>query len=122
MTVKDNYLLPTVQEIMDSIEGTRWFTTVDACQAYHQIPMGTDRDKDLTSFVVPGGGLYRYKYMPFGLCNAGAVWTRFIDEVLIGLRWNVCLVYADDILISTKSPDVKDHIKDLNSYGLPASR
>ena len=115
VTVKDNYLLPTVQEIMDSIEGTQWFTTVDACQAYHQIPMATERDKDLTSFVVPGGGLYRYKYMPFGLCNAGAVWTRFIDEVLTGLRWNICLVYADDILISTRSPHVEDHVRDLNT-------
>ena len=113
-TKKDNYLLPTVQELMDSIEGTHWFTTVDACQAYHQIPMETERDKDLTSFIVPGGGLYRYKYMPFGLCNAGAVWTRFIDEVLQGLRWNICLVYADDILINTKSPNVQDHIRDLD--------
>jgi len=114
VTVKDNYLLPTVQEIMDSLEGTHWFTSIDACQAYHQIPMATERDKDLTTFVVPGGGLYRYRYMPFGLTNAGAVWTRFIDNVLQGLRWNICLVYADDILIHTKSLNVKDHIRDLD--------
>ena len=115
LTVKDNYLLPTVQEIVDSLEGTHWFTTVDACQAYHQIPMHSERDRDLTSFIVPGGGLYRYKYMPFGLTNAGAVWTRFIDSVLAGLRWDICLVYADDILIHTKSPRVEDHIKDLDA-------
>ena len=115
MTVKDNYLLPTVQEVMDTLSGTKWFTTIDACQAYHQIPMRTERDKDLTTFVVPGGGLYRYRYMPFGLCNAGAVWTRFIDEVLEGLRWDVCLVYADDILIHTKSPRVEDHIRDIKA-------
>jgi hypothetical protein len=73
LTVKDNYLLPTVQEIVDSLEGTHWFTTVDACQAYHQIPMHSERDRDLTSFIVPGGGLYRYKYMPFGLTNTRPV-------------------------------------------------
>ena len=113
VTKKDNYLLPTVQEIMDCLEGTHWFTSVDACQAYHQIPMATEKDKDLTTFVVPGGGLYRYRYMPFGLTNAGAVWTRFIDNVLHNLRWNICLVYADDILIHTKSVNVQDHIRDL---------
>ena len=114
VTVKDNYLLPTIQECLDQLHGTRFFTSIDAAQAYHQIPLATERDKDLTSFVVPGGGLYRYKYMPFGLANAGAVWTRFIDEVLEGLRWNVCLVYADDILVYTKSSDVRDHIRDLD--------
>jgi len=114
VTKKDNYLLPTIQEILDSLEGTQWFTSIDACQAYHQIPMASEKDKDLTTFVVPGGGLYRYKYMPFGLTNAGAVWTRFIDSVLNGLRWTVCLVYADDILIPTKSPHVIDHIYDLD--------
>ena len=115
VTVKDNYLLPTVQEIVDSLEGMHWFTSVDACQAYHQIPMHSERDKDLTSFIVPGGGLYRYRYMPFGLCNAGAVWTRFIDSVLSNLRWDICLVYADDILIHTRSPRVEDHIRDLDT-------
>ena len=114
VTVKDNYLLPTIQECLDQLHGTRFFTSIDAAQAYHQIPLATERDKDLTSFVVPGGGLYRYKYMPFGLVNAGAVWTRFIDEVLEGLRWNICLVYADDILVYTKSNDVRDHIRDLD--------
>ena len=113
LTVKDNYLLPTIQECLDQLHGTRFFTSIDCAQAYHQIPLATERDKDLTTFVVPGGGLYRYKFMPFGLCNAGAVWTRFIDEVLEGLRWNVCLVYADDILIYTKSLKVEDHIADL---------
>ena len=114
VTIKDNYLLPTIQECLDQLHDTRYFTSIDCAQAYHQIPLKTERDKDLTSFVVPGGGLYRYKYMPFGLCNAGAVWCRFIDEVLEGLRWNICLVYADDILIHTKSDKIEDHIADLN--------
>ena len=113
-TVRDSYLLPTVQEIMDTLANKKWFTSVDCVQAYHQIPIKSERDKDLTTFVVPGGGLYRYKYMPFGLKNAGACWSRFIDNALGDLRWNICCVYADDILIVTESEDVEDHIKDLD--------
>ena len=113
-TVKDSYKLPMVQEILDVLANKKWFTSVDCCQAYHQIPIPSERDRDLTTFSVPGGGLYRYKYMPFGVKNGGAVWSRFIDHALEGLRWNICAVYADDILIMTESEDVEDHIRDLH--------
>ena len=113
-TVKDSYKLPMVQEILDVLANKKWFTSVDCCQAYHQIPIPSERDRDLTTFSVPGGGLYRYKYMPFGVKNGGAVWSRFIDHALEGLRWNICAVYADDILIMTESENVEDHIRDLH--------
>ena len=113
-TQRDCYKLPVVQEIIDVLANKKWFTSVDCCQAYHQIPIPSERDRDLTTFSVPGGGLYRYRFMPFGVKNGGAVWSRFIDHALEGLRWNICAVYADDILITTESPDVKDHIRDLS--------
>ena len=73
-TVKDNYKLPIVQEILDVLANKKWFTIVDCRQAYHdQIPIPSKRDRDLSTFSVPGGGLYRYKYMPFGVKNGGAV-------------------------------------------------
>ena len=113
ITVKDSYLLPKISEIFDALHGTTWFTSIDCTQAYHQLPMKTERDKDLTTFVTPGGGLYRYKYMPFGLANAGACWTRFIDEAMAGLRWQIAMVYADDILIYSKGTTVEGHIAHL---------
>jgi len=114
LTVHDSYLLPKISEIYETLSGTEWFTSLDATQAYHQIPMATERDKDLTSFVTPDGGLYRYRFMPFGLRNAGAKWTRFIDGALSELRWNICLVYADDCLVFTKQRSVQTHIEHLN--------
>ena len=114
LTVHDSYLLPKISEIYETLSGTEWFTSLDATQAYHQIPMATERDKDLTSFVTPDGGLYRYRFMPFGLRNAGAKWTRFIDGALEGLRWNICLVYADDCLVFTKQRSVQTHIEHLD--------
>ena len=76
--------------------------------------MRTERDKDLTSFVTPQGGLYRYRFMPFGLRNAGAEWSRFIDGALSDLRWNIALVYADDTLVYTKELSVMVHIQHLD--------
>ena len=114
VTVKDNYLLPTCAEVFDALGGSKFLTSIDAVQAYHQIPIKNERDRDLTTFVVPGGGLYRFKRMPFGLANAGAVWSRFIDGALEGLRWQTCVVYADDILVYTKTDSVKDHVEALH--------
>ena len=102
-----------ISEIYETLSGTEWFTSLDATQAYHQIPMTSERDKDLTSFVTPDG-LYRYRFMPFGLRNAGAKWTRFIDGALSDLRWNVCLVYADDCLVFTKQRSEQAHIAHLD--------
>ena len=113
VTVHDSYLLPKISEIYETLSGTEWFTSLDATQAYHQIPMASERDKDLTSFVTPQGGLYRYNFMPFGLRNAGAKWSSYIDGALSDLRWNICLVYADDVLASTKKRAVMAHIADL---------
>ena len=76
--------------------------------------MKSERDIDLTSFVTPQGGLFRYRFMPFGLRNAGAKWTRFIDGALSDLRWNIALVYADDILAYTKNKSVMIHIGHLD--------
>ena len=41
--------------------------------------------------------------MPFGLCNALAVFQRLMDLVLSGIQWEHCLVYIDDIVIMGKT-------------------
>ncbi len=67
---------------------------------------------NLTTFKGPAGGLYRYRYMPMGLVNAMAIWSRFIDTAMDGMS-DFVLCYADDVLIFTKSLNVDDHIRDL---------
>lgn len=112
VTVKDSYPMPRIQDVTDALGGSNWFTGVDCVQAFHQIPMGDERSRDLTTFKGPVGGLYRYRYMPMGLVNAMAIWSRFIDTAMDGLAECV-LCYADDVLIYTKSLDVNDHIRDI---------
>jgi hypothetical protein len=117
--------MPKIQDIMDCLKGSKWFTGVDCVQAFHQIPMGDERSKDLTTFRGPAGGLFRYRYMPMGLVNAMAIWSRFIDTVMEKYQHQCVLCYADDCLIYTKSDNVDDHIADirkvfkqLDDYGI----
>ena len=113
VTVKDSYPMPKVQDLMDLLKGTKWFTGIDCVQAFHQIPMANDRAKDLTTFRGPGGGLFRYRFMPMGLVNAMAIWSRFIDKTMSDYQYDCVLCYADDLLIYTKSESVDDHIRDV---------
>ena len=48
-------------------------------------------------------GLFEFKVMPFGLCNAPATCQRLMDMVLAGVKWSSCLVYMDDIVIMGKT-------------------
>jgi len=64
-------------------------------------------DADKTTFIVRTG-TYRFKRVPFGLCNAGSTFQRVMDLALNGLNFNMCLVYLDDIIVY--SADVNEHI------------
>ena len=75
--------------------------------------MADERSKDLTTFRGPSGGLFRYRYMPMGLVNAMAVWSRFIDTAMEKHQHQCVLCYADDCLIFTKTDSVDDHIADI---------
>ena len=58
--------------------------------------------KKKTAFSA-GGGLWQFRVMPFGLCNAPATFERLMERVLAGLPWSVCLVYLDDIIVHVRT-------------------
>lgn len=51
-----------------------------------------------TAFSI-GTGLWQFKTMPFGLCNAPQTFERLMELVLAGLPWSTCMVYLDDIVV-----------------------
>jgi hypothetical protein len=61
-------------------------------------------DSSKTSFVT-SKGLFEFIRMPFGLCNAGATFSRLMEYMLSGLQWETCVVYLDDIIVFSKSFD-----------------
>ncbi|KAI4890648.1 hypothetical protein NFI96_026380, partial [Prochilodus magdalenae] len=61
-------------------------------------------------------GLFQFKVLPFGLCNAPAMFQRVMNTVLAGLIYKCCAVYLDDIVIA--SPTFKQHLLDLREVFL----
>ncbi|GFU28986.1 retrovirus-related Pol polyprotein from transposon 17.6 [Trichonephila clavipes] len=67
-------------------------------------------DKEKTAFTT-GQGLWQFKVMPFGLCNAPATFECLMETVLGGLSYEACLVYLDDIIIVGCS--FEEHLKNI---------
>eukprot|EP00731_Ephydatia_muelleri_P003753 Em0001g3753a len=109
VTRKDAYLLPRVDDTLDTLGGSKFFTTLDLASGYWQVEVATE-DRPKTAFVTPEG-LFLFKVMPFGLCNAPATFQRLMDRVLGGLKWSSCLVYFDDIIVIGST--FSEHLKHL---------
>ena len=101
VTKKDAYPLPNIGDALDTLSGSRYFCTLDMASGYWQIKMHED-SKKYTAFSTHRG-LYQFKVMPFGLCNAPASFERLIERVLHGLQWQKCLCYLDDIIVFGKT-------------------
>eukprot|EP00731_Ephydatia_muelleri_P011946 Em0006g840a len=97
VTRKDAYPLPRVDDTLDTLVGSKFFTTLDLASGYWQVEVAPE-DQPKTAFTTPEG-LYQFKVMPFGLCNAPATFQRLMNRVLSGLKWSSCLVYFDDIIV-----------------------
>lgn len=97
VTRKDSYPMPRIDDALDTLQGAKYYSSLDLRSGYWQIPM-SESDKQKTAFVTPDG-LFEFNVMPFGLCNAPATFERTIDSILRGLKWRTCLCYLDDVII-----------------------
>ena len=111
VTRKDAYPLPRVDDTLDTLVGSKWFSTLDLASGYWQVEVHPD-DREKTAFCTPEG-LFEFKMMPFGLCNAPATFQRLMDLVMSGLKWETCLVYIDNIVIPGKT--FEDHLYNLTA-------
>lgn len=109
VTIKDSHPLPRVDDALDALSGSAWFSTMDLQHGYWQVEL-QEEDREKTAFTT-GSGLYHFKVMPMGLTNAPATCQRLMEMVLRGLPWRTCLVYLDDVLIYSRS--FSEHLQHL---------
>jgi len=100
-TKSDVFPLPRIDDSLDLLAHTSYFTTLDLAAGFWQVPMDLET-QEKTAFCTPPG-LYEFRVMPFGLCNAPATFQRLMETVLAGLARDSCMVYLDDILVIGES-------------------
>ena len=103
-TVKDAYSLPRIEETIDTLAGSKYFSKLDLRSGYWQV--GTkEADKHKTAFSVGPVGFFECNKMAFGLTNAPATFQRLMERCMGELHLKECLIYLDDIIIFSKSFD-----------------
>ena len=103
-TVKDAYYLPRIEETIDTLSGSKYFSKLDLRSGYWQVGV-KESDKMKTAFSVGPLGFFECNKMSFGLCNAPASFQRLMERCMGELHLRECLIYLDDIIIFSKTFD-----------------
>jgi hypothetical protein len=110
LTVRNNYPLPVIDDILASVGSGKVFTRIDLYSAFWQVPV-KETDIPKTAFTCPMG-LYEFIFMPFGLKNAPATFQCVINHVLAPVLGKCCVAYLDDVIIySDNEQEHAEHVR-----------
>ncbi|GBG86598.1 hypothetical protein CBR_g41663 [Chara braunii] len=110
ITVKSREPLPRIDDLLDRVQGCRYFSKIDLKSGYHQIAIRPE-DQHKTAFQTRYG-LYEFVVMPFGLCNAPGTFQHAMNRIFHDYLDKFIVVYLDDILIFSKI--VEEHVAHLD--------
>ena len=105
---KDSYLLPQIQEALESLVDAGHFSCLDLKSGFWQMRMDKV-SKQYTTFTVGNLGFFKCNRMPFRLCNAPATFQRLMQNCMGELNFIYCLIYLDDLIMFSQTAEEHLH-------------
>lgn len=107
--IPDKFPLPRIEDILDNLGRTKYFSTLDLHSGFWQIPL-EESSKNLTSFSTDRGS-YRFNVLPFGLNVAPNSFARMMSIAFSGLSPSTAFIYLDDVIVIGTSAE--HHLENL---------
>ena len=105
-TVKNNYPLPLISQLVDKLKGSKWFTKIDLRWGYNNVHI-KEGDEWKAPFIHHRGS-FEPVVMYFGLCNSPATFQTMMNEIFSDMD-DVMVIYIDDLMIYTKMDNIQEY-------------
>ncbi|XP_072088094.1 uncharacterized protein [Arachis hypogaea] len=96
-TRKDHFPLPFIDQMLERLAGHEYYCFLDGYSGYNQIAVDP-QDQEKTAFTCPSG-VFAYRRMPFGLCNAPATFQRCMLSIFSDMVEKFLEVFMDDFSV-----------------------
>jgi hypothetical protein len=97
ITEKNKFPMPLIDDILDELSGSKFYTKLDFKSGFHQVRM-SPADEFKTAFKTYHGH-YQFKVMPFGLTSAPDMFQCIMNAILEPFLRKFVIIFMDDILI-----------------------
>ena len=89
--------MPFMDKMFDKLAGKGWYYFLYGYSGYNQISIAPE-DQQKTTFTCPYG-IFAFKRMPFGLCNAPTTFQRCMMSIFSDMVENTIEVFMDDFSV-----------------------
>ncbi|GKA68856.1 reverse transcriptase domain-containing protein [Tanacetum coccineum] len=96
-TRKDHFPLLFMDQMLERLAGNEYYCFLDGFSGYFQIPIDP-HDQEKTTFMCTYG-MFAYRRMPFGLCNASGTFQRCMMAIFHDMIEKTMEVFMDDFSV-----------------------
>ena len=112
VTKVDAHPLPDIEAILQQLGKMKYFSCVDLCAGFHQVPL--EDDTIPMTAITTHVGIFEWLVTPFGIASAPSHFTRCVSALLAGMTYRNAMSFIDDILIYSET--FEDHMRDLREF------
>jgi Reverse transcriptase (RNA-dependent DNA polymerase) len=109
ITIKNKYPLPRIDDLLDRLNGSTCFSSIDLKSGYYQIPIH-EEDIPKSAFRTQLGH-FQWRCTVMGLTNSPSSFQNIMNNIFREYLNDFVLVYLDDILIFSRTPE--EHLRHL---------